>query len=66
DNGSEKTDAIHERASEIASDIVAQWEPRLFSTYSYEELKEVDFSKEEMPLDWFYQWKADLDCLYGA
>ena len=41
---------------EILSDIDAQWELYLVNTYSLGELKQLNFSKVELPLSWLKEW----------
>lgn len=43
----------------VLEDISAQWELFLTNTYSIEELQQLDFSKVELPVEWFYRWLKD-------
>lgn len=45
----------------IARDIECQWDLFLINTYSLKQLQIMDFSKVELPLEWFIEWKKELN-----
>jgi len=48
-------------AAEIALGIDAQWDMFLVNTYSMEQLQTMDFTKIELPREWFKEWLTKLD-----
>ncbi|MEW6682456.1 MAG: hypothetical protein AB1451_05980, partial [Nitrospirota bacterium] len=54
------TDKAINVATGVAADVDAQWDMYLANSYSLEQLKKLDFSKERMPLEWFNDWLEQL------
>ena len=55
------TDKATSVATGVATDVDAQWDMHLANTYSLEDLKNLDFSKERMPAEWFIDWLKQID-----
>ncbi len=51
------------QAIEIALDVDAQWDLYLTNEFTFNELSEMDFSKVELPTEWFSQWLKELETL---
>ena len=45
----------------LMEDIDAQWDLNLSNSYSFEELKEIDFTKVRLPREWFKTWADRLE-----
>ena len=48
-------------AIDIADDVNVQWDLYLANTYALAELQKLDFSKIELPREWFVAWLRRLD-----
>lgn len=48
-------------ATGIAADVDAQWDMYLANSYSLDELQQLDFSKEQLPIEWFHNWIQQLE-----
>jgi hypothetical protein len=55
------TDKTMDVATGVAADVDAQWDMYLANTYSLEELKALDFSQEQMPVEWFNYWLKQIE-----
>lgn len=55
------TDKAMDIATGIAADVDAQWDMYLANSYSLEQLKSLDFSKEPVPVHWFDEWLRQLE-----
>jgi len=50
-----------EVAIDIAADVDAQWDLYLVNTYKLEELQGLEFSKVELPVEWFKEWLEKIN-----
>ena len=48
------------------TDVDCQWELYLANTYSLSQLQNLDFSKVELPRDWFSKWLSAIDPKHEA
>ena len=48
-------------AIDIAEDVDAQWELYMVNSFSLNELRNLDFSKERMPFEWFNNWLEKIN-----
>lgn len=46
--------------ADIAEDVSAQWDMYLSNTYSLEQLQTLDFSRVELPNQWFQEWHEQV------
>lgn len=49
-----------EKLYRTLKDISAQWDLYLTNTFSLNELQQLDFSKVELPIEWFEDWLKGL------
>jgi hypothetical protein len=57
-----KDSGMDEKFTDILSDISAQWDLNQANSYSLKELQgDVDFSKIQLPLEWFENWLNKLN-----
>jgi hypothetical protein len=54
------TELNDEKLYDVLEDISAQWDLYLTNTYSLKELKQLDFSKVKLPIEWFEKWLEEL------
>jgi len=54
------TDKAMDVATGIALDVDAQWDMYLANTYTLDQLKNLDFSRERIPTEWFDDWLKQL------
>lgn len=52
---------VEAAVADIALDLHLQWQIYLENTYAREELQTLDFSKIQLPAEWFSKWLAQLD-----
>ena len=45
---------------DIAEDVSAQWDMYLSNTYSLEQLQTLNFSRVELPNQWFQEWHEQV------
>ena len=45
-----------EKIMPILADVETQWDLYLANTYSFEELKKLEFAQVQLPQDWFEDW----------
>ena len=50
-----------DHAISVAADVDCQWDLFLANTYSFDELKRMDFSKVKLPIEWFQDWIKELN-----
>ncbi|TMO65446.1 hypothetical protein CWC18_05095 [Pseudoalteromonas aurantia] len=55
------TDNAMDIATGVGTDVDTQWDMYLANTYSLEQLKQLDFSQESMPIEWFNDWLKELE-----
>ena len=56
-----RVSVVIERVVRIAADVDCQWDLYLINTYSLKELQQLDFSTIKLPLEWFEDWRSELD-----
>lgn len=49
------------KAVRVAADVDCQWDLFLANSYSVTELQRLDFSKVQLPLEWFSDWLINLN-----
>lgn len=49
-----------EKLYAVLEDISAQWDLYLENTFSLKELKQLDFSKVKLPIEWFERWLKEI------
>jgi hypothetical protein len=54
------TDKSMDAVTGIAAAVDAQWDMYLASTYTLEELQNLDFSTARIPVEWFHGWLNQL------
>tara|TARA_R110002095_G_scaffold215691_3_gene210613 strand:+ start:16238 stop:16627 length:390 start_codon:yes stop_codon:yes gene_type:complete len=52
---------IEAAVADVAFDLHIQWQMNLSNAYSLEELQNLDFSKVQLPAEWFSKWLKQLD-----
>ena len=52
--------SIEAAVADVALDLHLQWQMHLDNTYTPEALQNLDFSKVQMPAEWFLKWLEQL------
>ncbi len=58
---SDEDSDIEDALEDIALDLYLQWQMYLSNTYTLEELQTLDFSKVQLPSEWFSNWLEKID-----
>ena len=60
-NDSKCNENVNNIALDIANDVDAQWDMFLSNTYTLKQLQNLQFSKIQMPIEWFHHWLEDIE-----